>query len=120
MQTELQTRADAAQARTPEKTRARERAPLVDVFENESEVLIVADVPGVAPDQLDLRVELPELRIEARPADAGAPVWVRAFSVDARIDAEKVSAELKHGVLTIRLPKADEVKPRKIAIRAAS
>lgn len=120
-QTELETRTDPNASRGLERTRARsERAPAVDVYENESEVLIVADVPGVAPDRLDLRIELPELRIEARRDAEDAPVWVRAFNIDARIDSEKVTAELKHGVLTVRLPKADEVKPRRIAIRASA
>jgi len=118
--TELVTRAQENGSRALEKTRARQRTPAVDVYESESEVVIVADVPGVGPDRLDLRIELPELRFEARPASEDEGPWVRAFTIDERIDAEKVSAELKHGVLTVRLPKADAVKPRRIAIRASA
>lgn len=104
-----------------EKTRkATERAPLVDIYENEQELLLVADVPGVTSELLNIRIEPPELRIEARTQAEGGIAWVRTFSIDERIAAAEVSATLKSGVLTVHLPKAPELKPRRVEIKAAS
>jgi HSP20 family protein len=111
---------DESAPRNLEKTRARELAPPVDVYENESELVIVADLPGATRERLDIKIDPPELRIETRPERDDEPLWRRSFTIDERIDANKVSAELKHGVLTVRLPKADEIRPRKIAIRGAA
>src|SRR5688572_20118418 len=102
-----------------ERTRARnELAPAVDVYENESELLLVADVPGVTPDRLNIHIDPPELRIEASTADDGV-TWVRAFNIDERIAAGQVSAELRSGVLTVHLPKAAEAKPRRVEVKAS-
>lgn len=107
--------------RSLEKTRARnELVPHVDVYENERELLLVADVPGVTPDRLNLNIDPPELRIEASTAAEGGVTWVRAFNIDERIAAGEVSAELKDGVLTVHLPKAAELKPRKVEVKARS
>jgi HSP20 family molecular chaperone IbpA len=103
-----------------EKMRARELTPTVDVYENESELLIVADLPGVTRERLDIQIDPPELRFETKAENGNGAVYRRSFTIDERIDASKVSAELKNGVLTIRLPKADEVKPRRIAIHGAA
>ena len=103
-----------------EKTRSRELTPAVDVYENEAELLIVADLPGATHELLDIKIDPPELRFETKAEATDGPVYRRSFTVDERIDQSKVSAELKHGVLTIHLPKADEVKPRRIAIRGAA
>jgi HSP20 family molecular chaperone IbpA len=105
--------------RSVERTHARELRPAVDVYENESELVIVADLPGVTRDRLDISIDPPEFRFEAKASEDGS-VWRRSFTIDERIDANKVSADLKNGVLTVRLPKADEVKPRKIAIRGGA
>jgi HSP20 family molecular chaperone IbpA len=103
-----------------ERTRSRnELAPAVDVYENEQEVLLVADVPGVTPERLNLHIDPPELRIEASTAENGGVTWVRAFNIDERIAAGEVSAELKHGVLTVRLPKAAQAKPRRVEVKAS-
>lgn len=104
-----------------ERTRARnEVAPAVDVYENEHELLLVADVPGVTPDRLNLHIDPPELRIEASTAEEGGVTWVRAFNIDERIAAGEVNAELKNGVLTVHLPKAPELKPRRVEVKAKS
>ncbi len=102
-------------------------APAVDVFENDDELLIVADVPGVAGAGIDLRVENGTLRLEARRAlDADtAPALVREFAeydyattlrIPAGIDTAGISAQTKNGTLQVRLPKAAAAKPRKIAV----
>ena len=117
--TNMQKQHDTNGTRGLEKMRARELTPAVDVYENDAELLIVVDLPGVTHEHLDLKIDPPELRFEAA-ADAEGSMWRRSFTIDEHVDANKVSADLKNGVLTIRLPKAEEVKPRKIAIRGAA
>lgn len=100
--------------------------PRVDVLENEAEWLVVADLPGVAKDAVDIRFEANELTIEARrPAgrtegvlaeEYRASDFRRAFAMPDGIDAEKVEARLEHGVLEVKLPKVAAKRPRKIAI----
>jgi HSP20 family molecular chaperone IbpA len=119
MNTSMQKQSEGNGNRSVERTHARELRPAVDVYENESELVIVADLPGVTRDRLDISIDPPELRFEAKASEDGS-VWRRSFTIDERIDANKVSADLKNGVLTVRLPKADEVKPRKIAIRGGA
>ena len=102
--------------------------PPVDVFENADEVLVVADVPGAASDQIDVRVENGTLTLEARRAEEGAAPavareydaadYARTFRIPAGVDAANISAEAKNGTVLVRLPKIAAVKPRKIAVRA--
>src|SRR5262245_27992523 len=102
-----------------ETTRSRQaRVPRVDIYENEQELLLLADMPGVASDALKLAIEPPELRIEATGVDTGP--YARTFTIDERIAVADVTAELKNGVLTVKLPKVASQKPRQIPIRAAS
>lgn len=108
------------QSRGLESTRAEKVvAPAVDIYESEHDLLLVADLPGVGRDGLKLAIEPPELRLEGTSGD-GRPRYYRAFTVDERVDAAGVTAELKNGVLTVRLPKAQAMKPRQIPIRATS
>jgi HSP20 family molecular chaperone IbpA len=105
---------------SPEKTRTRrERVPPVDIYENENELLLVSDMPGVTSEGLSIHIEAPELRIEGQVDGQEGVIWVRTFSIDERIAAGDVSAELKHGVLTIHLPKSADLKPRKVQIKAS-
>jgi HSP20 family molecular chaperone IbpA len=109
------------QPRSLESTRAeRAVAPTVDIYENEHELLLVADLPGVTRDGLKLGIEPPELRLEGSSGSDGRPRYYRAFTIDERVDAANVTAELRNGVLTVRLPKAQAMKPRQIPIRATS
>ena len=119
-QNQNQNQNDKNGSRGLEKTRAREVAPPVDVYENEAELLLVADLPGATHELLDIKIDPPELRFETKAEAVDGPVYRRSFTIDERIDQSKVSAELKHGVLTIHLPKAEAVKPRRIAIRGAA
>lgn len=96
-----------------------ELVPAVDIYENEQELLVVADVPGVNPEGLELRIEPPELRIKGTPAYEEGTVYYRAFRIDERIASERVSAELKDGVLTVHLPKAEKARPRKVDVRVS-
>lgn len=97
----------------------RELTPAVDIYENDQELLVVADVPGVSPEGLELRIEPPELRIKGTPASDEGTVYYRAFRIDERIQSEQVSAELKDGVLTVHLPKAEKLRPRKVDVRVS-
>ena len=124
-------------ARTQEKappsredTRSQERyvSPPVDIYETTNGLVVTADLPGVAKEGLDIRVENNLLTIRGKAAHAapGDPIYreyglvnfFRQFELNERVDQNKISAELKHGVLTLSLPKAEEAKPRKIEVRA--
>jgi HSP20 family protein len=107
---------------------ARAIAPPVDVFENADEVLVVADVPGVSTDLIDVRVENGTLSLQARrAAEQGGTAlareydvvdFARTFRIPAGIDAANISAEAKNGTVLVRLPKIAAVKPRKIAVKS--
>lgn len=101
-------------------------APLVDVFESKDDYLLVADLPGVSPETLQVRLDQGELRIdggwsveengrvvarEYRPID-----FRRTFVVPDGVNPEAITAKLTDGVLQVHLPKAEAVKPRKIEI----
>jgi len=101
--------------------------PLVDIYENQDEVLVVADVPGVATDGLNLNFENNRLTIHASasmPEVEGEPLFQeftevdyrRAFELAPGIDSEGITAELSGGMLTIHLPKSAALKPRQIPI----
>ena len=102
--------------------------PPVDVVEDATGITLYADLPGVDRDQLQLRVDGDLLVIEADvnlPApEAMTPSHVevnlsryrRSFTLSKELDAEQVSAELNHGVLRVRVPKAVHAQPRKIAV----
>jgi HSP20 family molecular chaperone IbpA len=103
--------------------------PRVDVFENSHEILVLAELPGVRADGLRIDVDKDRLTLEARRSDreiAGSelsaeyrPVdYRRSFAVPEGIDRSKIDAELKDGVLKLRLPRADALKPRTIPVRA--
>ena len=103
--------------------------PPVDIYENNDEVLVVADVPGATSETVNLNFEKNQLTIHASAPlpDFGDSALFREFAdVDYRrafelapgIDAEKIKAEMSGGTLTIHLPKAAALKPRKIPIAA--
>jgi HSP20 family protein len=103
--------------------------PHVDIVEQNDEVLVVAAVPGASAESIDVRFEDGMLEIEAavppRPGSDGYLLreydvgdYYRSFQVSEAIDASKISAQYADGVLTLRLPKAESVKPRKIAVAA--
>ena len=105
--------------------------PPVDVTEDRGGITLYADLPGVEREQLQLRVDGDQLHIEAEmklpmPETLQAnhievPVarYARAFTLSKELDAEQVSAELKQGVLKVRIPKTANAQPRKIEVRAA-
>lgn len=103
-------------------------APAVDVYENAEEVLLVADLPGIEPAGLGLSFEAGQLTIEATTQQAGRPALLgdgraydyrRSFLLPEGIDASRIVAELKDGVLQVHLPKAEPARPRRIAVTGA-
>ena len=114
-----------------EETRSQERyiTPPVDIYETANGLVVTADLPGVPKEGLDVRVENSLLTIRgkanhAAPGDVvyreyGLVNFFRQFELNEKVDQSKISAELKLGVLTLNLPKAEEAKPRKIEVKAA-
>jgi HSP20 family protein len=105
--------------------------PHLDIAEKRDAFVVRADVPGVTPDNIEIGLDGDLLTIHARvvPAEVeGLPLLYREYivgdyetslMVSGRIDREKIEALVKDGVLTITLPKAHEVKPRTIEVKAA-
>jgi HSP20 family protein len=122
---------ERADQTTPERLRGGAYfTPRVDIVETDHELTLYADLPGVKPDGVDLRYEHGELalhgRCDARHPERGGLLneyevgdFYRAFQVGETIDASKISAEFKNGVLIVHLPKMEQVKPRQITVRGA-
>jgi HSP20 family molecular chaperone IbpA len=104
--------------------------PAVDVFEDPSGITLVADMPGVSKDKLELRLDGDALHIEgameplapegleAVYAEVNVPVFRRTFTLSRELDASKIDANLKDGVLTVRIPKQEHAQPRRIPVTA--
>jgi len=97
-----------------------ELAPPVDIYENADELLLVADLPGVGPEGVSIDFDAPELRIRGRREEGidGVAEYFRAFRVDERIDPNAIEAELKSGVLYVHLKKSEDLKPRRVEVKA--
>ena len=105
--------------------------PPVDVIEDATGISLYADLPGVPKDKLGLRVEADTLTIEgqvglttpegmqASHAEVQLPRYRRVFTLSKELDPEKIAAEMNHGVLKLRIPKAEHAQPRKIQIRVS-
>jgi HSP20 family protein len=102
--------------------------PRVDILETDQEVVLLADLPGVRPNDVDVRFENGELTIHGRRTSANAGkrriLWEyepahyhRVFRLTEDVSADRIDAELKNGVLKVRLPKAEAAKPRRIAVK---
>lgn len=105
--------------------------PPVDVVEDAAGITLYADLPGVGKEQLHLRVDGDQLGIEAEMvlpvgqdltpvhAEVTRRRFERTFTLSKELDAAQVSAELNHGVLRVRIPKAAHAQPRRIEVRVA-
>lgn len=104
--------------------------PAVDIFETEKEITLLADMPGVAPKNLniDLRDDTLSLTGEIDPFEGPneqdilveyeVGKYFRQFTLSEVIDQEKIEANLKDGVLRLNLPKVKKATPRKITVKA--
>jgi HSP20 family molecular chaperone IbpA len=107
---------------------ARVFVPTTDIFETEHALTLVAEMPGVDKDKVDVSVEDGVLTIQGQldfsKYEGLRPVYTeynighyrRVFTLSNRIDQNSISAEIKDGVLTLVLPKAEEAKPRRINV----
>ncbi len=103
-------------------------APLVDILENNDEILLFADMPGVDKKDITINIDNGRLALSGvrEVSPVGAANWEefgdveyrRTFSVPQTIDVARVNAELKDGVLLLHLPKSEAAKPRQIEIKA--
>jgi len=105
--------------------------PAVDIFETKDELVLVADMPGVPPDGVDVGLEGDELSIEGRVRsgeyDGLKPLYVeygvggyhRRFTLGEMIDRDGIKAQMKNGVLVLRLPKAERARARRITVETA-
>jgi HSP20 family protein len=103
-------------------------APAVDIYENEHEYLVLADLPGVPHDGVQIRFENGELSLDARRQSEQADDYVgneiqladyrRLFRIPETVDSDKIDAKLIHGVLHLVLPKASKARPRQISVKA--
>jgi HSP20 family molecular chaperone IbpA len=114
--------------------RAREEeltlAPPVDIFEDAHGITVQAEMPGVSKDRLNVQADRSSLLIEGEAAidmpagmealyaDVQATKYRRSFVLSGELETERIEANLKDGVLTVRIPKRAEFRPRKIEVRA--
>lgn len=104
--------------------------PAVDVFEDAHGITLLADMPGVPKEELELKVEGEALLIEggvqprtldgleAVYAEVRVPRYRRNFTLSRELDTTRIEANLKDGVLTLRIPKQAHAQPRRIAVTA--
>jgi HSP20 family protein len=119
------------QTKTPDQTVRAERQeytlPEVNIFEEKDGYTLEAEMPGVSKDGLEVRLEGNELTIVGHRQRVAAPGelvfresqtadYRRVFELDPAIDTGRIAARMNQGVLTLTLPKSEEVKPRRIAI----
>jgi HSP20 family molecular chaperone IbpA len=127
MNTEVKTRTpDAAARRETPSLR-----PAVDIVEDAEGVTLIADMPGVDKERLHVRVDANTLQIEGEAqvdlpegaealyADVRTTRFSRGFTLSNELEPDKIDAQLRNGVLTLRIPKHPEQRPRKIEVRTA-
>ncbi len=104
--------------------------PRVDVYEDASGITLLADLPGVPRDKLELKVEGDTLHVEGtvQPqtpegleplyAEVRVPRYRRSFTLSRELDTERIDANLKDGVLTLRIHKQEHAQPKRINVQA--
>jgi HSP20 family molecular chaperone IbpA len=104
--------------------------PLVDIFEDAHGITVQAEMPGVSKDRLNIQADRNNLTIEGDAvidmpagmepiyADVQATRYARSFVLSGELETDAIDAKMKDGVLTIRIPKRSEFRPRKIEVRA--
>ncbi|MDB5856979.1 MAG: putative heat shock protein [Ramlibacter sp.] len=130
MTNEMQTQARAATG-SKQVQGAPYIVPPVDVFEDEVAITLLADLPGVSRDRLAVRIDGDNMVIEGWaqvPAsedlelvhgEAPVPAYRREFTLSRELDASRIEAGLKDGVLSLRIPKAEHARPRRIEVKVS-
>jgi len=108
-------------------------APAVDIFETENELVVKADLPDIAEKDLDVRVENNMLTIQGERkfeetvdkdnylrVERAYGSFTRSFALPNTVDADKIHAEYKNGVLTVQLPKRAEAKPKQVKVQVSN
>jgi HSP20 family protein len=129
--TDLQKPEDGPISARPEQTRSGPvYTPAVDIFENESTITVLADMPGVKASDLKIdlresvltltgRVSAPETANELHVLREYEPgIFFRRFSLGEMIEQSKIDAKLRDGILRVELPKAERARPRQISVRS--
>jgi HSP20 family protein len=124
-------RVEGAMSNVPEQTRPGPvYSPAVDIFETEAAITVLADMPGVKPDQLEIDLRDSVLTLKGRVSTQVTPnevdvlreyeagTFFRQFTLSETIDQAKIDAHLSDGVLRLELPKVERAKPRQITVRA--
>lgn len=105
--------------------------PRTDIYETEDSIVVLADMPGVGPDSVDITFERRVLTIRGRVptfehdryrqvyAEYGEGDYERVFTVSEDIDRDRIKATQKDGVLILVLPKAEQAKTRKITVQSS-
>jgi HSP20 family molecular chaperone IbpA len=114
-----------------EETRAQERyiTPPVDIYETKDGLTVIADLPGVEPPALAVGVVDGVLTLHGKASHIapGTPIareyellnFYRQFELPEAVDADRISAQLKHGILALQLPKKEKAKPRQIEVHVS-
>ena len=118
-----------AECSSPRQRRSRSAtySPRLDIVEQSDAYLVLAELPGVSAEDLDLQFENGQLTIQGKVTprqkdtkyllrEYGVGSFERTLSLDETVDAEKIEASLEEGVLTVTLPKEPAVRPKKIPI----
>jgi len=124
---------DAVTRMLSEPRTGRPWSPAVDIVETENELVLKADLPDVKLEDIDIRVENETLTLKGERRfekdekakgyhriERSYGTFVRSFSVPSTVDAERVSAEYKNGVLAVTLPKKEAAKPRQVKVEVKS
>ncbi len=105
--------------------------PRVDVLEDDSGITLIADMPGVSKESLEIKVENDALSIEgaitaatpqaleATYAEVRIPRYRRSFTLSRELDAGRIEAQLKDGVLKVRIPKHEQARPQRISVKVS-
>jgi HSP20 family protein len=130
--TDVQKSETPAVATTPEQTRMGPvYSPAVDIFENESSITLLADMPGVKASELEIDLRENVLTLTGRVTPPGTSkesnvvreyrpgTFFRQFTLSETIDQPKIDARLTEGVLRLELPKVEKARPRQITVRAS-
>lgn len=123
---------EKADTSAPETTRGgRVYRPITDIVETDNGASLMLEMPGVAPDDVDITLEKRVLTIRGRVrqsrtdklelayAEYGEGDFERSFTMSEDFDPDRIEAEMRNGVLTLALPRAKAAQPKKITVRAA-